>query len=191
MIAGIDEVGRGCLAGSVIAAAVILDPDRPITGLADSKTITVVKRKQLAALIYERALAWSIGRAEVSEIDQLNILQASLLAMKRAYFALVIKPDWVKVDGIHYPSITCEGETIVKGDQRVAEISAASIIAKVARDSEMEVLDAVSPGYEFSRHKAYPTRLHLQRLHEQGVSDIHRKSFAPVRKILNQSCRME
>ncbi len=187
MIAGIDEVGRGCLAGSVVAAAVILDPDRPIVGLADSKTITVAKRGQLAALIYERALAWSIGRAEVSEIDQLNILQASLLAMKRAYHALSIKPGWVKVDGIHYPPIPCEGETVVKGDQCVAEISAASIIAKVARDSEMEVLDVVSPGYEFSRHKAYPTRLHLQKLHEQGVSDSHRKSFAPVRKILNQT----
>jgi len=191
LIAGIDEVGRGCLAGAVVAAAVILDPDRPIAGLADSKTITAVKREQLAALIYQQALAWSIGRAEVSEIDQMNILQASLLAMKRAYHALSIKPDWVKVDGIHYPPISCEGETVVKGDQSVAEISAASIIAKVARDSEMAVLDRVSPGYEFSRHKAYPTRLHLQRLQEHGVSDFHRKSFAPVRNIFNQSCLME
>ena len=185
MIAGIDEVGRGCLAGAVVAAAVILNPDKPIAGLVDSKAITATKREQLAILIYQRARAWGIGRAEVSEIDQLNILQASLLAMTRAYYAMGVTPDAVKVDGIHYPSIPCSGETIVKGDQSIAEISAASIIAKVARDSEMKVLDALLPGYEFSRHKGYPTRIHLQRLQTLGVSEYHRRSYAPVKKILD------
>lgn len=182
LLAGIDEVGRGCLAGPVIAAAVILDPQQPLPGLTDSKKLTAQQREKLAALIRENALAWSIGRAEASEIDRINILQASLLAMRRAYEVLSLRPNKVVVDGKHFPAIDCPGEAIVKGDQLVAEISAASILAKVARDREMKVLDQCYPGYQFGKHKAYPTALHLRLLDELGVSESHRKSYAPVAK---------
>ncbi len=129
-------------------------------------------------------MAWAVGRAEPSEIDQLNILQATLLAMKRAYFQLHIIPDWVQVDGTFYPDIACPGETIIQGDSKVAEISAASIIAKVARDEEMSTLDLLYPGYEFSKHKGYPTKLHLERLASLGVTEQHRTSYSPVKKQL-------
>ncbi len=184
MIAGIDEVGRGCLAGAVVAAAVILNPDRPILGLTDSKKLTPARREVLAAQIRQHALAWAIGRAEASEIDQINILQASLLAMQRAFDALAIKPDWVKVDGDKYPLLPCAGEAVIKGDLTEMEISAASILAKVSRDYEMQILDALYPNYGFSQHKAYSTRLHCERLQQLGVTAVHRKSFAPVRKVL-------
>jgi len=150
--------------------------------LTDSKKLTEKKRQYFACLIKENAMAWAIGRAEASEIDQLNILQATLLAMSRAYSQLQVMPDWVKVDGTFYPDITSPGETIVQGDSLVAEISAASILAKVARDDEMSTLDVLYPGYEFSRHKGYPTRFHLEKLGKLGVTEQHRKSFSPVKK---------
>lgn len=184
MIAGIDEVGRGCIVGAVISAIVILDPNKPIEGLTDSKKLTEKKRQNLAVLIKQNAKAWAIGRAEPCEIDQINILQATLLAMSRAYSQLNITPDWVQVDGTFYPDIPCPGETIVKGDLKVAEISAASILAKVARDNEMSTLDAMYPGYDFAKHKGYPTKFHLEKLHSLGVTEQHRKSFAPVKKLL-------
>ncbi len=184
VIAGIDEVGRGCIVGAVIAAVVILDPDKPIPGLTDSKKLTDKKRQAFSRLIKENAKAWAIGRAEPCEIDQINILQATLLAMRRAYAQLNITPDWVQVDGTFYPDIPCLGETIVQGDLKVAEISAASILAKVARDDEMSTLDAIYPGYGFSRHKGYPTKSHLEKLQSLGVIEQHRKSFAPVKKML-------
>lgn len=146
--------------------------------------MTVKRRQELAVLIKKESVAWAIGRAEASEIDQINILQATLLAMTRAYQQLPIQPDWVQVDGTFYPDIDCPGETIIKGDSKVAEISAASIIAKVARDEEMETLDLFYPGYAFSKHKGYPTKLHLEKLHQLGVIDVHRKSFSPVKKQL-------
>ena len=184
LIAGVDEVGRGALAGPVIAAAVILNPELPVAGLADSKKISAEKRNKLASELREKSLAWAIGRAEPEEIDSINILQASLLAMQRAINTLSIKPQRVFVDGIYGPSnIAAEVDTIVKGDSKIPVISAASIIAKVTRDLEMVALDAAYPGYGFARHKGYPTRLHTKALHAQGISPIHRKSFAPIRKI--------
>ena len=186
-IAGIDEVGRGCIAGPVIAAAVILDPDKPVAGLADSKQLSARRREALAAKIQTQALSWAIGRAEVSEIDHCNILQASLLAMTRAYTMLKVRPEWVLVDGKHYPEIDCPGDTIVQGDSLIAEISAASIIAKVFRDNEMLFLDHLYPDYGFARHKGYPTKLHCLQLEKLGVSQHHRLSFAPVKKRLTQS----
>lgn len=172
------------MVGAVVAAAVILDPDKPIAGLTDSKKLTAKRRLELAKIIKRDALAWAIGRAEPSEIDRINILQASLLAMQRAFYGLSIKPDWVKVDGNRYPEINCAGETIIKGDLTEAEISAASILAKVNRDSEMLILESLYPGYEFVRHKGYSTKLHIQKLQQLGVTDLHRKSFAPVKKLL-------
>lgn len=179
--AGLDEVGRGCLAGSVVAAIVILPPGCAILGLADSKKLTPNHRENLAALIRARAVAWAIGRAEPGEIDRLNILQATLLAMRRAYRALPIKPDWVRVDGNRYPSIPCPGETIIGGDALVPEISAASILAKVHRDAEMRTLDALFPGYDFAAHKGYPTAVHLDRIAALGPTPLHRRSFGPLR----------
>lgn len=179
-----DEVGRGCIVGPVIAAAVILDPKQPITGLTDSKKLSEKKRELLADTIMQQSIAWAIGRAEPSEIDQINILQASLLAMQRAVKSLSVQPDWLKVDGNQYPDIDYPGETLIQGDLLVAEISAASIIAKVYRDKEMSVLDALYPGYEFARHKGYPTKLHKEKLTELGVTQQHRRSFAPVKKML-------
>jgi len=184
VIAGIDEVGRGCIVGAVIAAVVILDPNKPIEGLTDSKKLTDKKRQYFAGLIKENAKAWAIGRAEPSEIDQINILQATLLAMSRAYSQLTVTADWVQVDGTFYPDIPCKGETIVKGDLKISEISAASILAKVARDNEMHTLDLLYPGYDFSKHKGYPTKFHLEKLQSLGVTDQHRKSFSPVKKRL-------
>jgi len=188
LVVGLDEVGRGCIVGAVVAAAVILGPDTRIDGLADSKKLTPRRREDLAAQIKARALAWAIGRAEPGEIDRINILQASLLAMCRAYAALPVLADWAKVDGNRYPAkLPCPGEAIVGGDATVAEISAASILAKVARDAEMAILDALYPGYQFAVHKGYPTALHLARLAELGATSAHRRSFAPVAKILSDT----
>jgi len=183
-MAGVDEVGRGPLAGPVIAAAVILDPKQPIQGLMDSKKISEIKRNLLAIEIREKSLAWAVGRAEHDEIDSINILQASLLAMKRAIESLTIEPELVLVDGIHCPDVNCNVDAIIKGDSKIPAISAASIIAKVVRDNEMIVLDSQFPGYGFSQHKGYPTRMHIEALKELGVTSIHRKSFAPVKKLL-------
>ncbi len=156
LVAGVDEVGRGPLAGPVVTAAVILDPDNPIDGLADSKKLTEKRRELLEPLIKEKALAWSLGRAEPVEIDELNILQASLLAMKRAVESLTISPGHVLVDGIHAPALNCPVTTVIKGDQSEPAIAAASILAKVARDREMVALEALYPGYGFAKHKGYP-----------------------------------
>ncbi|MBI5461168.1 MAG: ribonuclease HII [Gammaproteobacteria bacterium] len=181
LVAGVDEVGRGPLAGPVVAAAVILDPARPIEGLADSKKLSEAKREMLAPMIRERALAWALGRAEVEEIDTLNILHASLLAMRRAVLALSVPPEFALIDGNRCPELPCLAEAVVKGDSRVAAISAASIIAKVARDREMIELDAQYPGYGLAGHKGYPSPAHLAALDRLGVTPIHRRSFAPVR----------
>ena len=184
LVAGVDEVGRGPLAGPVVAAAVILDPERPIAGLADSKILTEARREVLAELIQEYALSWSLGRAEVEEIDQLNILQASLLAMRRAVESLTPMAEHALVDGNRCPQLSCSAESIVGGDKTVPQISAASIIAKVARDHEMVRLDHQFPGYGFARHKGYPTKIHLAALKKMGVTEIHRRTFRPVRSVL-------
>jgi ribonuclease HII len=184
LIAGVDEVGRGPLAGPVIAAAVILDESKPIEGLADSKTLSAKRREELSVLIKQRARCWALGRAEVEEIDRLNILQASLLAMKRAVASLSLSPKLVLVDGNQAPELDYPVQTIVRGDATILAISAASILAKVARDAEMSELDGRFPGYGFSQHKGYPTPAHLDALEKQGVSAIHRRSFAPVRKLV-------
>ncbi|MCP4128992.1 MAG: ribonuclease HII [Gammaproteobacteria bacterium] len=183
-VAGVDEVGRGPLAGPVVAAAVILDPARPIEGLADSKKLSEKKREAMDLIIRENALAWSLGRAEVEEIDQINILQASLLAMQRAVESLSIPPDHVLVDGNRCPDLECSAEAIVGGDSSEQAISAASIIAKVSRDREMAELELQYPGYGLAKHKGYPTKFHLQALQELGVTDIHRRSFGPVRRLI-------
>lgn len=184
LIAGVDEVGRGCIVGPVMAAAVILNPTKPISGLTDSKKLSEKKRLQLAEQIKSSALCWAVGRAEASEIDAINILQASLLAMQRAIAQLQHSPDLVKVDGNRLPQLNCPGEAIVQGDLLVAEISAASILAKVARDQEMLTLERLYPGYGFAIHKGYPTRQHLLALQALGITPLHRKSFAPVKKQL-------
>lgn len=184
LLAGVDEVGRGPLAGPVVAAAVILDPARPIAGLADSKALTEKRREALSIEIREKALAWALGRAEVEEIDALNILQASLLAMQRAVAALSIEPEYAVVDGNRLPRLPCPALAIIKGDQTVPAISAASIIAKVARDGEMVMLNECYPGYGLALHKGYPTKAHVLALDVLGVSAIHRRSFGPVRKLL-------
>lgn len=184
VVAGVDEVGRGPLAGPVVAAAVILDPKQAIEGLMDSKKLSEKRRDILSQEIKQKALAWAIGRAEYDEIDLINILQASLLAMKRAVELLSIKPELVLVDGLHCPDIHFEVNSIVKGDSKVPAISAASIIAKVARDNEMIALDSQYPGYGFSRHKGYPTKMHINALKSLGISSIHRRSFAPVKRLL-------
>ena len=186
LLAGVDEVGRGPLAGPVVAAAVILDPARPVVGLADSKQLTAARRETLADQIQDYAMAWALGRAEVDEIDQINILQASLLAMQRAVAALQPAAEYALIDGNRLPNLDCAAEAVIKGDARVAVISAASIIAKVARDREMVMLDATYPGYGFAKHKGYPTREHLQALGNLGVCEIHRRSFRPVKRILEQ-----
>ena len=183
-VAGVDEVGRGPLAGDVVAAAVILDPARPVSGLRDSKQLSAARREQLAAQIREQALAWSVARATVAEIDELNILQASLLAMHRAVRALQPQPVYVLVDGNRLPRWDYASEPVVKGDDRVAAIAAASILAKVQRDAELQELDRQYPGYGFARHKGYPTPAHLAALRELGATAVHRRSFAPVRAIL-------
>jgi len=184
LVAGVDEVGRGPLAGPVVAAAVILDPDRPITGLADSKAISEKKREMLAEEIKCHAIAWAIGRAEVEEIDSINILQASLLAMQRAVLALHPNALHAMVDGNRCPELPCSSEAIIKGDETIPAISAASILAKVTRDREMVYLDDTYPGYGFAKHKGYPTRAHIDALKELGITNIHRRSFGPVKKYL-------
>lgn len=184
LIAGIDEVGRGCIVGPVMAAAVILDPQQPIAGLTDSKKLTEKKRTLLAAEIKANALAWAVARADASEIDCINILQATFVAMQRAFSQLTIKPDFIQVDGNRLPNIDCPGEAIVQGDLLVAAISAASILAKVARDEEMQTLDRLYPGYQFAVHKGYPTQLHLSALQQLGITPQHRRSYAPVKKHL-------
>lgn len=187
-IAGVDEVGRGPLVGAVVTAAVILDPQRPISGLADSKKLTEKRRQALSEQIKAQALAWSLGRAEAAEIDSLNILQATLLAMQRAIAQLSIVPDYVLVDGNRLPNLPMPAQAVVKGDARVAEISAASILAKVARDEEMYQLDQRYPQYGFAQHKGYPTALHLAKLAQWGPLAQHRRSFAPVRQALLTQC---
>ncbi|WP_458735360.1 ribonuclease HII [Zobellella taiwanensis] len=180
LVAGVDEVGRGPLVGDVVTAAVILDPANPIPGLADSKKLSEKKREQLAPLIRERALAWAIGRCSPVEIDELNILHATLLAMQRAVAGLAVQPGFVFVDGNRCPALPMAARAVVKGDSRVAEISAASILAKVARDREMLALDARHPQYGFARHKGYPTKEHLAALAAHGALAEHRRSFRPV-----------
>ncbi len=187
MVAGVDEVGRGPLAGDVVTAAVILDPDKPIAGLNDSKKLTALRRESLAVQIKEDALCWSIARASVEEIDTLNILQASLLAMHRAVQLLDPQPTYVLVDGNHLPRWPYASEPVIKGDARVPAIAAASILAKVQRDAELTALDELYPGYGFARHKGYPTAAHLQALDKLGVTVVHRKSYAPVKKLLAAS----
>lgn len=184
LIAGVDEAGRGPLAGPVVAAAVILHPDRPIEGLADSKRLTAARREALEPVIQAQAMAWAVARAEVEEIDRLNILQATLLAMQRAVAGLGMPPQQVLVDGNRCPTVPYPVEAIVKGDQKVAAISAASILAKVARDREMQALDSEYPGYGFAQHKGYPCKAHLQALEALGVTPIHRRSYAPVKRVM-------
>lgn len=180
LCAGTDEVGRGPLAGDVVAAAVILDPARTITGLADSKLLSEKQRERGFVQIVEKAMAFAVGRASVAEIDQYNILHASLLAMQRAVEALEIQPEFVFVDGNRCPKWRYRSQAVVKGDSRVQAIAAASILAKVTRDREMALLDAEFPGYGFARHKGYPTVQHINALQMLGPCPIHRHSFAPV-----------
>jgi ribonuclease HII len=183
LVAGVDEAGRGPLAGPVVAAAVVLDPARPIAGLADSKKLSARRREILAVTIRNDALAWAVARASVEEIDELNILHASMLAMRRALEALTPQAEHALIDGNRCPTnLSCTAEAIVGGDARVEAISAASILAKVTRDEEMLRLHEAYPDYEFARHKGYPTALHLDALGKFGPSDCHRLSFAPVRR---------
>ena len=187
VIAGVDEAGRGPLAGPVTAAAVILDPGRPISGLMDSKQLAPLQRELLAAAIRIRALDWAVGWADHAEIDRLNILQASLLAMRRAVLALSLVPEMVWVDGNRCPALPCAVKAIVKGDSKVAAISAASILAKVERDAAMQRFDTQFPLYGFAVHKGYPTPAHLSAIAIYGVCAIHRRSFAPVRRCLEET----
>lgn len=184
LVAGVDEVGRGPLAGDVVTAAVILDPARPIAGLADSKQLSELQRERLYEQIVQHALCWAVARASVAEIDQLNILQASLLAMHRAVQALTLQPGFVYVDGNRCPRWDYASQAVVKGDSKVACIAAASIVAKVTRDREMLLLDQQYPGYGLARHKGYPSPLHLQALRQLGPSPIHRRSYRPVAELL-------
>lgn len=184
IICGVDEAGRGPLAGPVYAAAVILDPARPVNGLADSKKLSERRRDELALAIKQHAAAWAIAEASVAEIDELNILRASLLAMRRAVELLSLRPQEVWVDGLHCPDTGFPSRAIVKGDSSVAAISAASILAKTARDAAMLLLHDQYPQYGFEEHKGYPTAAHLAALRHHGVSEAHRKSFRPVRELL-------
>ena len=183
--AGVDEVGRGPLAGDVVTAAVILDPNKPIEGLDDSKKLSEKKREALFGIIQERALSWSIARCSVAEIDDINILQASLLAMKKAVESLPVQPEHVWVDGNKLPQWNYAAEAVVKGDSRVQAIAAASILAKVTRDREMVAFEEEYPGYGFAAHKGYPTKVHMEALQRLGVTPIHRTSYAPVKKWLD------
>ena len=187
IICGVDEAGRGPLAGAVYAAAVILHDDRPIPGLADSKKLSEKKRNHLAQQIREQSTAWAIASASVAEIDDINILQASLLAMRRAVEALSVRPDEVLVDGLYCPNTGLPSRAIVKGDSSVAAISAASILAKTARDAAMLEMHQRLPQYGFDQHKGYPTAAHLAALQLHGVSAEHRRSFGPVRRLLNSA----
>jgi ribonuclease HII len=186
-LAGIDEAGRGPLAGPVFTAAVILDPARPIADLADSKTLSPAHRESLALQIREQALAWCVASASVEEIDALNILQATMLAMRRACDGLPVVPSMALIDGNRIPKgLGCAAEAIVKGDATVAAISAASILAKTARDADCMVLHGLYPQYAFDRHKGYGTALHMLRLQQYGPCPAHRRSFAPVRRLLDK-----
>ena len=186
LAAGVDEVGRGPLIGDVVAGAVILDPNNPTEGLADSKKLSQKRREALYIEIVEKALAWGIGRASPVEIDEINILQASMLAMTRAIDALPVQPEFVWVDGNRCPVWSYASEAVVKGDSKIAEISAGSIIAKVTRDREMHALHLLHPEYGFDGHKGYPTAKHMKALEEYGVLAEHRRTFSPVRKIIEQ-----
>ena len=186
LLAGCDEVGRGPLAGDVVSAAVILDPENPIEGLDDSKKLTEKKRELLFDEIKLKAKSWCVARASVTEIDQINILQASLLAMHRAVQGLHVQPEYVLVDGNKLPKWKYTAEAVVKGDSRVQAISAASILAKVVRDREMIEFDKQYPGYGLADHKGYPTKFHMDALIRLGITEIHRKSFAPVRAQVEQ-----
>lgn len=187
LVAGVDEAGRGPLAGPVVAAAVMLDPDAPIDGLRDSKQLSARARERLAQHIRERAFGWSLGRAEAEDIDRINILQATLLAMARAVAGLPTSPQHVLIDGLHCPRLSCSVEAVVGGDRRFPSISAASILAKVTRDAEMVELDRRYPQYGFKRHKGYPTREHRDALRQHGPCPYHRRSFAPVRAVIEAS----
>lgn len=186
-VCGVDEAGRGPLAGPVFAAAVILDPSQPIAGLRDSKKLSESRRDALAALIRRDALCWSIAHCSAEEIDRLNILQATLLAMRRAIEGLTLQPTLALIDGNRCPVMAIRTEAIIKGDDKVQEISAASILAKTARDAVLRDMHARYPEYGFDQHKGYPTALHLERLHQHGVSPEHRRSYAPVRQWLMQA----
>lgn len=184
LVAGIDEVGRGPLVGDVVTAAVILDPNNPIEGLTDSKKLSEKKRLALYPEIKEKALAWAVGRCSPEEIDQFNILQATMVAMQRAIEGLAIQPELALIDGNRVPTLSMDAIAVVKGDLRVQEISAASIIAKVVRDQEMEDLDKLHPEFGFAQHKGYPTKAHFAAIEQHGVIDQHRKSFKPVKRAL-------
>jgi ribonuclease HII len=185
LVCGVDEAGRGPLAGPVVAAAVILDPERPIPGLNDSKKLSEKRRIALAALIRERAIAWAVAEASVAEIDQINILQASLLAMQRAVAALSVKAESALIDGNRCPQLEIPAEAIIQGDGKIASIAAASILAKTVRDAGMLVLHAEYPQYGFDRHMGYPTAAHFKALEAHGVSPVHRRSFGPVARQLS------
>lgn len=190
LFAGVDEVGRGPLVGAVVTAAVILDPNNPIEGLTDSKKLTEKKRLALLPEIQEKALAWSLGRCEAWEIDELNILQATMVAMQRAVAGLKVKPEFVLIDGNKTPDLSMPSAAVVKGDLRVTEISAASIIAKVARDEEMKQLDVKYPMFGFAKHNGYPTKVHMQAIVDNDIAKMpellaqYRKSYKPVKKAL-------
>jgi ribonuclease HII len=181
---GVDEAGRGPLAGPVVAAALILDPDQPIDGLNDSKKLSAKRRATLAVEIRAKALAWAVAEASVEEIDRLNILQASLLAMRRAVDGLALRPERALIDGNKCPQLDCPTEAIIGGDGKIASIAAASILAKTVRDAGMLVLHAAYPVYGFDRHKGYPTAFHLQALRAHGPSPVHRRSYAPVARLM-------
>ncbi len=187
VICGVDEAGRGPLAGPVFAAAVILDPAKPIAGLRDSKRLSPIRRDELALIIQRDALAWSIAQCSAAEIDALNILQATMLAMRRAIEGLSVAPTLALIDGNRCPVAAIRTEAIVKGDDKVIEISAASILAKTARDALLLEMHARYPQYAFDQHKGYPTALHLARLKEHGVTPEHRRSYAPVRELLSEA----
>lgn len=184
LVAGVDEVGRGPLCGPVVTAAVILDPARPIEGLNDSKKLTEARREELFDEIQEKALAWCIARAEVEEIDRLNILHATMLAMQRAVEGLAVTPKLALIDGNRCPQLAVPSAPVVQGDANVPAIAAASILAKVSRDRELQALDLIYPGYGLASHKGYPTPGHLEALQRLGPTTIHRRSFAPVRNLL-------
>jgi len=184
LVCGVDEAGRGPLAGPVFAAAVILDPARPIDGLRDSKKLSEARRDALAEIIRRDALSWSVAYCSAAEIDELNILHATMLAMRRAIEGLSIQPTLALIDGNRCPTVSVRSEAIVKGDDKVAEISAASILAKTARDAVLQTLHRQYPDYAFDRHKGYPTALHLERLRLHGATPEHRRSYAPVRAVL-------
>ncbi len=186
-LAGVDEAGRGPLVGNVVAAAVILDPGNPVDGLNDSKKLSARRREQLAGLVRDKAIAWSVVSIDSQQIDHINILQATMLAMKRAVEQLAVPPQHVFIDGNRCPDISVPATAIVKGDARVAEISAASILAKVERDAQMLLLHETYPQYGFDKHKGYPTKAHFEALAEYGPCPEHRRSYAPVRRAVAEA----